>query len=169
LSVSHRYQFWKGSFSEAILDLPGVAAGFTRGLQLMYKATELPPEERAQLPKPDTTFNVADLPSSISSIAEKSRVQPPRAVVEEEEEVSFRSLVEEFVAERNLLFVPMGKVHEKSRQPLFRVSQNIDGRGGVTVYISDEAVWAAPQGGSEEDAFRPIGLEEMVLRASRQK
>lgn len=44
-----RYRYWKESFSETVLQLPGVAEGFTRGLQLMHKASELKDSERARL------------------------------------------------------------------------------------------------------------------------
>jgi tuftelin-interacting protein 11 len=46
--------------------------------------------------------------------------------------------------------------------PLFRVSLTVDGKGGILVYIQDDAVWApvAADGG-----YRAISLEDMVSRA----
>jgi tuftelin-interacting protein 11 len=159
-----RYLFWKGSFSEVVLALPGVNAGFTKGLQLMNKAAELKPEERRYLPKPSLDAK-PPLPSSSPRPSAPQNAPKP----EGGEEVPFRVIVEEYIAEHNLLFVPLGKAHEITRLPMFRVSPSIDGRGGVTVYILDDVVWAMPPGGSEADQFKPIGLEDLVLRSTKGK
>ena len=84
------------------------------------------------------------------------------------QEITFRSLVEEFAASHNLLFLPAGKVHEKSRLPLFRVAKSVEGRGGLLVYLLDEAVWAASPEGADDD-YRAITLEDMVIRATKGK
>lgn len=143
--------------------LPGVNAGFTQGLQLMNKAAELKPEDRRHLPKPSLNVKPS-LPPSSSRPSNPQKVSKPA-----EDEVSFRVLVEEFIAEHNLLFVPLGRAHENTRLPMFRVSPSIDGKGGVTVYILDDVVWAMPVGGSETDRFKPTGLEDLVLRANKGK
>ena len=83
------------------------------------------------------------------------------------QEITFRSIVEEYAASHNLLFIPSGKAHELSRLPLFRVSRTADNKGGILVYILDDAVWAAAQGtGSEKEVYKAVSLEEMVARAS---
>ncbi|KAJ8481631.1 hypothetical protein ONZ51_g5877 [Trametes cubensis] len=51
--VSRWYTFWKSTFSENVQNMPGVAQGFTRGLQMMNKALELGPEAPTRLPRPD--------------------------------------------------------------------------------------------------------------------
>lgn len=164
LILVFRYLFWKGSFSEAVLGLPGVNAGFTQGLQLMNKAAELKPEERRYLPKPSL-----DITPPLPSSSPRPSVPKGTSEPQEGEEIPFRIIVEEYVAEHNLLFVPLGKAHETTRLPMFRVSHSIDGRGGVTVYILDDVVWAIPPGGSEADRFKPVGLEDLVLRATKGK
>jgi len=73
------------------------------------------------------------------------------------------------MAEHNLLFIPTGKAHPKTRLPLYRISQNIDGRGGLPVYISDDAVWTPRIGESEDDTYEPVMLDELVLRATKQR
>lgn len=83
-------------------------------------------------------------------------------------EITFKSIVEEYAAEHNLLFLPAGKAHEKSRMPLYKVSPNVDGKGGVLVYLLDDAVWAPPAEGDSPD-YRAISLEDMVLRAAKSK
>jgi tuftelin-interacting protein 11 len=142
-----------------VRELPGVADGFTQALQLMNKAIELGPRAATQLPKPNYRGN----PPSGSrggtpqpgTKAKRTRPAPT--------EVTFRSIVEEFASSHNLLFIPTGKSEEKSRMPLFRLSQNLDGKGGINVYLLDDVVWA-PDG---ESGYRAIPLDEMVLRATR--
>ncbi|KAI0079346.1 TFP11-domain-containing protein [Panus rudis PR-1116 ss-1] len=158
--VSQWYQFWKSSFSENVQAMPGVAQGFTRGLQLMNKAIELGPDAPTRLPRPEHHPPVSISPSTTPKSTSRQTTPKPRP--SRTQEITFRSIVEDFAASHNLLFVPTGRAHEKSRMPLFRVSQTVDGKGGLLVYIADDAVWA-PDG----DEYRAISLENMVLRATK--
>jgi tuftelin-interacting protein 11 len=45
---------------------------------------------------------------------------------------------------------------------LFRVSPTADGKGGLLVYILDDAVWAPGDG----DDYQAITLDDMVSKAS---
>ncbi|KAI0924244.1 hypothetical protein AcW2_005176 [Taiwanofungus camphoratus] len=155
--VARWYSFWKNTFSENMQSMPGVAQGFTRGLQLMNKAIELGPDAPTRLPRPDHRAPLATTPTP--SKKGTPNVRPVRT-----QEITFRSIVEDYASSHNLLFIPAGRVHEKSRMPLFRISQTVDGKGGLLVYIMDDAVWA-PDG----DEYRAISLENMVLRATREK
>lgn len=143
--------------------LPGVNAGFIQGLQLMNKAADLEPEERRYLPKPSLDVQ-PPLPASTPQLPILTKAPEPA-----EEEVPFRVIVEEYIAEHNLFFVPLGRAHEITRLPMFRVSSSIEGKGGVTVYILDDVVWAMPAGGSEADRFKPTGLDDLVLQATTGK
>lgn len=154
--VAQWYSFWKGSFTESAQNMPGVAQGFTRGLQLMNKAIELGPDAPTQLPRPDH-----HLGSTTPKLA-ASRRSTPKPRPSRTQEITFRTIVEDYASSHNLLFIPTGKAHEKSRMPLYRVSQTADGKGGLPVYILDDAVWA-PDG----DDYRAISLENMVLRATK--
>lgn len=153
--VSRWYSEWKKPFSEEALALPGIANGFTRGLQLMNKALELGPDAPTRLPRPEHG-------PSPSAATTASRQPTPKPRPARTQEITFRSIVEEYASSHNLLFIPTGKAHELSRMPLFRVSQSTDGKGGLLVYIQDDAVWA-PDG----DQYRAISLENMVLRATK--
>lgn len=159
-----RYRFWKSSFSESVLELPGVNAGFTSGLQLMHTAASMKPEERRYIPKPSLDIKpppvVRPGTQAKASKADASNLLP-------DEEVPFRTVVEEYVAEHNLLFLPLGRAHHVTRLPLFRIAQNIDGKGGVTIYIMDDITWALPVGGLEEELFKPASLTDLVVRASK--
>ncbi|KAF9240731.1 TFP11-domain-containing protein [Melanogaster broomeanus] len=155
--VAQWYAFWKGVFPDDVLALKGVQRGFTRGLQLMNEAIELGAHAPTKLKRPDLKAEQATgVVGAPRKPAIKSTVLPSRT-----QEITFRSIVEEFAAEHNLLFIPTGRAHEKSRMPLFRVSGS-SGKGGILVYVQDDAVWA-PEG----DEYRAISLEEMVVRANK--
>ena len=153
--VAQWYAFWKGVFAEDVLALKGVQKGFTRGLQLMNEAIELGVDAPTKLRRPDAKAELATAAGTSKGAAKSANI-PSRT-----HEITFRSIVEEFAAEHNLLFMPTGRAHETSRMPLFRVS-GPSGKGGVLVYVQDDAVWA-PEG----DEYRAITLEEMVVRANK--
>ena len=160
--VAQWYSFWKGSFPQNVQDLAGVSRGFTRGLQLMNKAIELGPDAPTQLPRPD--FRAEQILASPAKNSTPKALSLPSA---RKHEITFRSIVEEYIAEHNLLLLPTGKAHEKSRMPLFRISPTADGKGGILVYILDDAVWASTEGvGGPGEDYRAIALDDMVQRAN---
>lgn len=152
--VAQWYSSWKRIFPEDVQRMSGVERGFTKGLELMNKAIELGPAV-SQLPLPDLQAEGVPVRPAKSRIATKvpsSRTQ----------EITFRSIVDDYASSHNLMFFPAGKVDEKSGHALFRVSKSADGKGGLLVYIADDAVWA-----TDGEQYRAIPLEEMVLRASK--
>ncbi|KAF9047173.1 TFP11-domain-containing protein [Hymenopellis radicata] len=152
--VAQWYQFWKTTVTA-----PGVERGFTRGLQLMNQAIELGSSAPTKLAKPDFRAEIAPPPAP-------SKKAAPRPSASRTQEITFKSIVEEFAASHNLLVIPSGRAHEKSRMPLFRVSRSTDGKGGLLVYILDDAVWAAVEGiGGPAEDYIAITLDSMVLRA----
>ena len=159
--VAQWYAFWKGVFSEDVLALPSVRDGFTRGLQLMNMAIELGPDAPTKLPRPDhqRSSTSTPVPTTAASAKGGAAKNPPARL----QEITFRSIVEDFAATHNLMFLPAGRVHERSRMPLFRVSPTADGKGGIFVYVLDDAVWAPDEYGE----YRAITLENMVLRATK--
>lgn len=163
--VAQWYSFWKETFPEKIRSLRGISRGFTRGLQLMNKAIEFGPDAPTKLVKPDFLGEISAPSSPKQGAKDIERLARPSARTHE---ITFRSIVEEFAATNNLLFIPTGKAHERSRMPLFRVSRTADGRKGLLVYILDDAVWAPKTDGAnvEGEEFRAISLEDMVLRSS---
>jgi len=158
--VAQWYAFWKSVFPEDVLALTAVRDGFTRGLQLMNMAIELGPDAPTKLPRPEQQRSATPTPASTA--AAKGGAPGKNAPVRLQE-ITFRSIVEDFAATHNLMFLPAGRVHERSRMPLFRVSPTADGRGGILVYVLDDAVWAPDDDGE----YRPITLEDMVLRATK--
>ncbi|KIL69346.1 hypothetical protein M378DRAFT_8008 [Amanita muscaria Koide BX008] len=161
--VAQWYSFWKGSFPESVQSIPGVSRGFTRGLQLMNTAMELGPDAPTRLARPDFRAEMAAASRQGSPAPSKTSKQRPTPAVRTQE-ITFRSIVEEFVASHNLLFIPAGRVEERSRMPLYRISPTADGKGGILIYILDDAVWA--QSKDDKDDWRAVPLEEMVTRAT---
>ncbi|KAI9510519.1 TFP11-domain-containing protein [Russula earlei] len=157
--VAQWYAFWKGVFSEDILALPAVRDGFTRGLQLMNMSIELGPDAPTKLPRPRHHRNATPTTAPVAAAKGGTTKNPPARV----QEITFRSIVEDFATTHNLIFLPAGRVHERSRMPLFRVSPTADGKGGILVYVLDDAVWAP----DEDGEYQAITLESMVLRATK--
>jgi len=143
-------------------------------LQLINQALELGPDAPAKLVKPDFKAEIALHAAEykrragvLSGTSTPTTKSAPRGKASHTQEITFRSIVEEFAASHNLLMMPAGKAHANSRMPLFRVSPNADGKKGLLVYILDDAVWASVEKGSgnELDEFRAISLDDMVVRA----
>ncbi|KAH6915899.1 Sip1/TFIP11 interacting protein [Coprinopsis sp. MPI-PUGE-AT-0042] len=162
--VAQWYQFWKDVYPEDVRNLSGIGRGFTRGLQLMNKAIELGPDAPTRLPKPDFK---AELAAAAAPPPKAKDTHAPARSAPRTQEITFRTIVEEYAAEHNLLFIPTGRAHEKSRMPLYRVSATADGKHGLLVYVLDDAVWAPKPGGvaMENEEFRAVSLDEMVARA----
>lgn len=152
--VAQWYSSWKRIFPEDVQRMSGVERGFTKGLELMNKAIELGPAV-SQLPPPDV--HAAGVPAGQTKARTATKAKPSRT-----QEITFRSIVDDYASSHNLMFFPAGKVDEKTGHALFRVSKSADGKGGMLVYIADDAVWAM-----DGDQYRAIPLEEMVLRAAK--
>lgn len=152
--VAQWYSSWKGIFPEDVQRMSGVERGFTKGLELMNRAIELGPAV-SQLPRPDV--QATNVPAESGKARARAKVPSSRT-----QEITFRSIVDDYASNHNLMFFPAGKVDEKTGHALFRVSKSVDGKGGLLVYIADDAVWA-----TDGDQYRAISLEEMVLRASK--
>lgn len=171
--VTKWYEQWKNQFPPELRGFKNIERGFTRGLQLMNEAIELGTDAPTQLKKPDFKKEMDILAEEMKNKASGKTLGGTTAAgpsAKRAQEITFKSIVEEFAANHNLLFMPTGKAHAMSRMPLFKVSLGVDGKKGLLVYVLDDAVWASIEGGagSEVDEFRAISLDEMVLRATGQ-
>lgn len=137
---------------------------------MMNEAIELGQDAPTKLKKPDFKKEIDVLAEEMKKLKNKSGGKTVGGTAKRAQEITFKSIVEETAANHDLLFMPTGKAHAKSRMPLFKVSLGVDGKKGILVYILDDAVWASVEGGtgSEVDEFRAISLDEMVLRATGQ-
>lgn len=98
-------------------------------------------------------------PSGSTPSSTKSAAPGPVAT-----EISFRSIVEDMCSGANLLFLSTGRTTARGRN-LYRVSKNVDGKGGVLCYLEDDVVWlVVGKAGGEGDA-EPVGIEDMIRRA----
>ena len=152
-----RYTFWKDSLPPNVMALPAVKEGFERGVALMSEWADMDPSQHANLPKP--WLSAAPLRQQQQQQAGSAAKKKGAARILDS---SFKSIVEEFATENELLFLPTGNVHEKSRMPMYRVTARMDGKGGIVVYILDDMVWVV-DGGVPSGEVEAIGLEEMVL------
>ena len=138
--------------------MQGVARGFTTGLELMRTATELGPQKASQLRKP--VFE--PLSSAPKGSPAPATQVPSRRLEPQTADITFRSLAEEIAAQNDLLFLPLGRSHDVTGRPLFKVCKGVDGKGGITLYVGEEAVFAQ----AEDGLFRMISLDEMLKRGS---
>jgi tuftelin-interacting protein 11 len=157
--VAQWYAFWKSVFSEDILALPAVRDGFTRGLQLMNMAIELGPDAPTKLPRPEHLRSTSATPPPTTAVKEATGKHLPARGAGDYLPFDRRRLC----GDSQPHVLACWSVHERSRMPLFRVSPTADGKGGILVYVLDDAVWAP----DEDGEYRAITLENMVLRATR--
>jgi tuftelin-interacting protein 11 len=164
--VANWFLWWKEQLPVQVRDHDSTRHAFKQALDLMNQAVELGSEAPQRLRKP--VFQ--PLPprkssSSASTSKSKSRsnasASVPRQSIPEQADITFRSLAEEYAAQNDLIFLPLGKSDTKTGKPLFKVSKGVDGRKGVTVYVGESAVFAQ----ADDAAFRAISLDEMVKRA----
>jgi tuftelin-interacting protein 11 len=116
------------------------------------------------LEKPDTRPTSSTVKSAMhKSDAARAKTTQPATHAAAAETVPFRELVEAYCAERDILFVPLGRAHATTGAPLFRAYAT--DKKGVHVYVEGDVVYAQPPTGGE--AYRPVGMEEMVARARK--
>lgn len=158
--VASWYHFWKdhlGKFKTMhrtrLVDSKGIEHGLRFGLNMMNDAMSLGASAPARLPKP------VFAPLKARNKSSRRVVNAPPAAPTED--VTFRLIAEQHAAEHDLIFVPTGKSHTSTGKQLFKVSKNVDGRGGVTVYVGDDAVYAM----MEDGRFRAVLLDDMVKMA----
>ncbi|KAJ9124319.1 hypothetical protein QFC22_001119 [Naganishia vaughanmartiniae] len=163
--VASWYHYWKDylanyttSDGTKLTENRRVDHGFRSGLKLMNEAMSLGPEAPAKLAKPE--FKPLQDKKSRDKKGKDVRTKTTQP---DQPEITFRSIAEQHAVEHNLLFIPTGKSHSATGKQLFKISKNPDGRGGITVYIGDDAVYAMGEDGS----FRPVLLDDMVKMASK--
>lgn len=156
--IAEWYDRWRTLIlPENVLALDATQQGFHRGLQMMEDAMKLGEANISKLPKPS---------SYMSTPTPTQQANKPVAVPKRTAATDFKSIAEEHAQAHDLLFMPTGRVHVKVRLPMYRVTGRGDGKGGIIVYILDDAVWLV-EGGKEDGESRAIPLREMVLLASK--
>jgi tuftelin-interacting protein 11 len=162
--VANWFLWWKSQFPDQVRDHPSTQHAFKQALDLMNQAVELGSMAPQRLRKPVFQPLPPKKSSSSSTSKSKSKSKPSSSAprqASDQTDITFRSLAEEYAAQNDLIFLPLGKSDPKTGKPLFKVSQGVDGRKGVTVYVGESAVFAQ----AEDGAFRAISLDDMVKRA----
>ncbi|KIR70204.1 tuftelin-interacting protein 11 [Cryptococcus deuterogattii CA1014] len=157
--VATWYQWWSERFPEEVRDTPGVKQGFESGLNLMQEAMDLGSDAATKLRKPKFEPRSTTKMLQSSTTPKLRKPEPPSTIATD---ITFRSIAEDYAAQHDLIFLPVGRSHNKTGKPLFKVCKNVEGRGGVTVYIGEHAVFA----NMDDGEFRAISLEDMVKKAS---
>ena len=156
--VTQWYSYWKSVFPmELHSELKGLGTGFKRGLDLMNQAMALGGSAPTKLQRPDTAPTTSSSTSASSAPVKAQKARRP-----EQEEITFRSLAESFVAKHDLVWVPTGRSDVNTGQMLIRVSTGAG--AGVLCYVEGDAVYVG-LGQAEGGGFRAVTLEELVKRA----
>ena len=102
-------------------------------------------------------------PSSVVNASGSAKTGSSRqtTIRQPAEEITFRTIAEEYAAARDLLFIPLHRSHDRTGSPLFRVSKDLISRGGLIVYVGQDAVFAVVDG-----VDRAVTLEDMVKMAT---
>jgi tuftelin-interacting protein 11 len=165
--VASWYHYWKDLLSKYrsiklrnLDDIEGIEHGLRYGLRLMNDAMALGEDAPQRLVKP--VFMPLPVKSSANGKDKQSKSVPrSKPSTTEQQDITFRAIAEQHAADHNLIFVPTGASHLGTGKPLFRVSKSVDGRGGLTVYVGEDAVYAMMQDGT----FRAVLLDDMVKMA----
>ena len=122
----------------------------------MQTAMQLGVDAPSKLRRPDM--------SPMPAASDKSKTKPSavkKPVKAPAVDITFKAVAEDYAAQRDLIFLPLGRSHPTTGKPLFKVCKGIDGRRGVTVYVGEDAVFAL----LEDGEYRAVSLEDMVKRA----
>lgn len=143
--IACRFTAWK-ELLKRHEDLVSVRAGIKAGLELIDQAMALGVEGIQLLRRPSV-----EAPRRSDDRRTKST---PRSV----EEVSFRTIVEKFVAEHNFVLVPTNRSDPDTGARIFRIAENVSGRGGLDAYIASDILWVQDR---NDVAFNPTLLDEL--------
>ncbi|TIA93585.1 hypothetical protein E3P99_00069 [Wallemia hederae] len=152
--VAAWYAWWKGYFPERLISENSLGDGFRTSLDLINQAMGLGADASKKLVKP--TFNPNEKKES------KSKAK------KEYKEVTFYDVAKEYIEEHNLLLISTRRLHRRGHM-LYKVSDNATGKGGILVYIDDDAVWVEPETGGVDKTvleYIPMSLESVVAKAA---
>ena len=124
-------------FPSEINGLKAVKAQWKKGSDLITTALDMGEKARTDLPAP--------VRPSKSDAAPAARAPetplPAMGAVPEAQEVSFRHQVEDWCMARDLQFIAE-KSQLEAGGPVYRVTASVSGKGGVLIYLKNDAVFA---------------------------
>ncbi|KAF2798478.1 TFP11-domain-containing protein [Melanomma pulvis-pyrius CBS 109.77] len=152
--VGQFYLWWKEQIPQELNELRAVEDQWEKGLQMINLAIDGKLEaysEGMEQPGPET-------PRPINTPSKEPARQ--KEVVE----ATFKDIVEEWCGEENLLLIPLREAHPTTGLPLFRITANAIGRGGVVVYMRGDVLYATEK--KDRSKWKPLGLgAELVEKA----
>lgn len=176
--VAQWYSFWKEWFPATVSDLPGVQAGFQKGIVLLNESISLDESQKHRLKKPDLTpVSRSSSRTATPQVSKAAKEAIQQRQVQDEESISLRSIVESRAAAQDLLIIPLHQSHPRTGLPLFKVTSATSSKGGITFYIKDDIIWMQERQSSarieqQEDSnsssskeWKPVGVEELLRRA----
>ncbi|ROW08637.1 hypothetical protein VPNG_06171 [Cytospora leucostoma] len=165
--VAQWCEWWRDEALAGFEDIPSVALEFEKGIHMIEHALDLfdaGEDPKDALPHPKkasasalrhTTTNGHHRrdhprPHHREHKQDTSSFQPTK----QEQERSFRHLVEDWCQMNDLQFMPeRKKVH--SEGPLYRITARADGRGGVLAYFKGDSICLQTKNGVEEFTGEP--------------
>ncbi|KAI4729077.1 TFP11-domain-containing protein [Aureobasidium sp. EXF-10728] len=157
------YTWWKSVIPEPLQRIPEVQAEFDKAIATINDALTLQEQGRdmAELAAP------AAGPSRPIVAASTATTPAPITNRAEQQEMSFKDVVEEWCSEHDLTLLPLREAHPSTGSPLFRITASVSGRGGVVVFFRGDILWAQKK--KREDGFAPSGLDDQLLERAEGK
>lgn len=155
--IGQWYEWWQSILPSELASLPAVRKGFAKGIEMMNTTLEhgarslQPPLVGPQVPV-----------DHFEKRAEKKRVSPQashRLESMDEQEVSFKDVVEHWCSENDFLLLPTRKSHE-SGNSLFKIAKSAAGIRGVIIYLRGDIVMME---GQEKGKFSPTSLDDVAV------
>ncbi|UZJ57074.1 hypothetical protein CBS101457_006394 [Exobasidium rhododendri] len=172
--VAQWYEHWRECFVKyQILEIESIQGALRVALQLMSQAIEMG-SKKAQLPAPNLRAIQSSSSSSTSQAAKISTAShPAKKSYSSLEDMaassssSFRTIVEEAMMEADLIMQSLAQKERRSGMPLYRVSRHLDGKGGVTIYLEEDVVFAERRGEDSAATYEPVSITELVKEVAR--
>lgn len=142
--IGQWFEWWRDEvFPIEIKELKSIQREFEKGHEMIDRALDLGDKAATHLPAPSTSSSTST--SSHPQIPASTPQKPKEIPVKIQEETSFREKVEDWCIENDLQFLPEKKsLH--SAGPLYRVTAQGNGKGGVLVYFRGEGRLVALKG-----------------------
>jgi tuftelin-interacting protein 11 len=160
------YTWWKSIIPEPLQRIAEVQAEFDKAIVTINEALTLQEQGKdlSDLPAPAAGPVRPILPSAANTTASATQTATKR---EEQHELTFKDLVEEWCTEHDLTLLPLREAHPATGAPLFRITASVSGKGGVVVFFRGEVLWAQKK--KREDGFEPLGLDDGLLMRAEGK
>ncbi|KAI4721763.1 TFP11-domain-containing protein [Aureobasidium sp. EXF-10727] len=157
------YTWWKSVIPEPLQRIPEVQAEFDKAIATINDALTLQEQGR------DMAELAAPAAGPSRPIVAASATTTPATTTNraEQQEMSFKDVVEEWCSEHDLTLLPLREAHPSTGLPLFRITASVSGRGGVVVFFRGDILWAQKK--KREDGFAPSGLDDQLLERAEGK